>query len=186
MALNKKYTILKYCLLILTVLLFSVIVLHKCEYSYYKIGYTGEYGEITIMKDYVILGHYASLCIPKSNYIRIPIKYDSSILAIEVTIDSMIHIAAYPEITSYELSTFKGVDTTICSELQQMLRDRTMIFKCIISTYGYGLYPTFYYGLSDSTIICQKYLQRFPWESPDKWCSYDTIILPEIQKTMQK
>lgn len=26
----------------------------------------------------------------------------------------------------------------------------------------------------------------FPWESPDKWCSYDTIVLPEIQKTVQK
>jgi len=156
------------------VLLISVVFLCKCERSYYKIGSYGEYGEITIMKNYVILGHYSSLHAPQSSYIRIPIEYDSSILEIEVTTDSIIHIAAYPEVISYELSAFKGIDTTINFELQT-LREHKIIMKCTIATYGYGLYPTFCYCLPDSMIILQKYMQRFPWESPDKWCHYDTI-----------
>jgi len=173
MASGKNHTI-RYCILVLTILLVPLVFLHQCQCSHYKIGSVGEFGEITVLRDYVILGHYSLLFAPKSNYIRIPVEYDNSILEIEVTRDSIIHIAGYPEITSYELSKFKGVDTTISFDLQK-LREQDIIIKCKISTYGYGLYPTFYYCNQDSTIICQEYLQRFPCESPDKWCYYDTI-----------
>lgn len=160
--------------LILIVLLIPITLFHKCECSHYKIGSSGEFGEITILRDYVIFGHHSLLFAPKSNYIRIPIKYDRSVLKIEVMSDSIIHIAGYPEITSYELSTFKDVDTTIGFDSQNVSKC-TVVMRCNIITHGYGLYPTFYFCLPDSTIIRQEYLQRFPWESPDKWCCYDTI-----------
>lgn len=170
---SKSHTI-RYCILILTTLLVPLAFLHQCQCSHYKIGPSGEFGEITILRDYVILGHHSLLLAPKSNYIKIPIEYDCSILEIEVMRDSIIHIAGYPEITSYELSKFKGVDTTAYHDIQK-LREQDIIIKCKISTYGYGLYPTFYYCNQDSTIIRQEYLQRFPCQSPDKWCYYDTI-----------
>lgn len=173
MALNKRT--IRYSLLILTVLFILLVFLRQCECSHYKIGTSGEFGEITILKDYVILGHHSLLFAPKSNYIRIPIKYDSSTLTIEMTSDSIIHISGYPDIISYELSKFKGVDTTTTYPFELKLREHTMVIRCIIQTHGYGLYPTFYYYLPDSTIIRQEYLQRFPFESPDRWCYYDTI-----------
>lgn len=171
-----KYHIVRY-LLILVVTLIPITLFYRCECSHYKIGPSGEYGEITILRDYVILGHHSLLFAPRSNYIRIPIEYYGSGLDIEVTSDSIIHIASYPEITSYELSKFKGVDTTITScPFERMLREYPIVMKCFISTYGYRLYPTFYYSPpDDSTIIRQKYQQRFPFESPDRWCHYDTI-----------
>ena len=55
---------------------------------------------MTILRDYVIFGHHSSLFAPKSNSIRIPIKYDRSVLEIEVTFDSIIHIVGYPKIFS--------------------------------------------------------------------------------------
>lgn len=180
MILNKHHITLIKTLSIITLLLLLVFFLHKCSYSYYKIGQMGECGEITILKDYVIFEHYSSLCIPQSNYVRVPIEYDSHILEIVVTTDSMIHIVPYSKILSYELSAFKGIDTAICSEIQ-MSREHTIMYKCILSTYGYGLYPTFYYPLSDSTILYQEYEQRFPFESPDNWCYYDTITIPQNQ-----
>lgn len=173
MALSKSY-IIRYCLLVLTILLVPLVFLHQCQCSHYKIGPSGELGEITILRNYVIFGHHSLLFAPKSNYIKIPVEYNSSILEIEVTRDSIIHIVGCPKITSYELSKFKGMDTTTCLGLQ-MLHEHVVLIKCIVSTYGYGLYPTFYYCNQDSTIIRQEYLQRFPCESPDKWCYYDTI-----------
>ena len=172
MVLN-KYHIIRY-LVVLFALFIPITLFYKCECSHYKIGPSGELGEITILRDYVIFGHHSSLFDPKSNYIRIPIEYDSSVLEIGVTSDSIIHIAGYPKITSYELSKFKDVDTTIGID-QQSLHGRVDVMRCSIITHGYGLYPTFYYYLPDSTIIRQEYIQRFPWESPDKWCYYDTI-----------
>ena len=173
MALNKQT--IRYSLLLLVALLISLVFLHQCKCSHYKIGPSGEYGEITILRDYVILGHHSLLFAPRSNYIRIPIKYDSSALTIEVMSDSIIHIAGHPDVMAYELSNFKEVDFNIAYPFEQKLREHAIVMRCIISTYGYGLYPTFYYCLSDSTIIRQKYLQRFPFESPNKWCYYDTI-----------
>ena len=172
MVLNKSHII--HYLFILIVLLIPITLFYQCECSHYKIGPSGEFGEITILRDYVIFGHYSLLFAPMSDYIRIPIEYDNSVLEIEVTSDSIIHIAGYHEIASYELSRFKSVETTLHSDLQK-LREHTIVLKCNISTYGYGLYPTFYYCLSDSTIIRQEYIQRFPYESPDRWCHYDTI-----------
>ena len=174
MALNKTY-IRRYCLLGF-VLVFSLALIYKMECSHYKIGPSGEYGEITILKDYVIFGHYPWLFAPKSNYIRIPIKYESSVLEIEMMADSIIRMGAYPWITSYELSGFKGVDTSISTySVAQEFRVRKVVMRCIVSAHGYGLYPTFYYCLPDSTIIRQEYGQRFFFESPDRRCYYDTI-----------
>ncbi len=173
MAVGKSHTI-RYCLLVLTLFFVPLVFLHQCQCSHYKIGPSGELGEITILRDYVILGHHSLLLAPKSNYIRIPIKYDNTFLEIEVTRDSIIHMAGYPKVISYELSKFKGVDTTTSLGLQK-LREHVVLIKCKVSTYGYGLYPTFYYCDRDSIIILQEYLQRFPCESPDKWCNYDTI-----------
>lgn len=175
MELNKKHKVPKCGILIALGLLVTVVLLHQCECSHYKIGPSGELGEITILRDYVILGHHSFLFAPTSNYIRIPIEYDRSTLEIEVTEDSVIHIKGCPKIISYELSEFKGADTAIGFDPQK-LRKRETIIRCLISTYGYGLYPTFYYRLPNSSIIIrQEYLQRFPFESPDKWCHYDTI-----------
>ena len=175
MALNKYHTI-RCGMLVLAILLLVVVLFQKCERSHYKIGPSGEFGEITIMKDYVIFGHYSSLLAPRSNYIRIPIEYDSHVLTMEVTADSIICIEGYPNIISYELSCFNGmIDTKSLLFDSQKLREHEVVMRCNIFTYGYGLYPTFYYSLSDSTIVCQQYQQRFPWESPKNWCHFDTI-----------
>ena len=173
-----KYRLIRFCLLILIVLLIPITLFYKCGCSHYKIGPLGEFGEISILRNYVIFGHYSLLFAPKSNYIRIPIEYDKSMLEIEITADSIIHIIGYPMITSYELAKFKGVDTTSCYDPQKM-QERVVVMRCNVLTHGYGLYPTFYYCLPDSTIIRQEYLQRFPWESPDEWCCFDTIMVPK-------
>ena len=150
----------------------------KNERQYYKIGPMGEYGEITIMKDYMIFGHYSSLGYPTHDYIKLPIEYDYSVMEFEVTTDSTIQIASTPDIESYELSSFKKVNIgNSANDFFNPQRPASKIikYKGMIRALGYGLIPSFCYHEDDTLIIMQWYQQTFFMESTDRWCYYDTI-----------
>lgn len=144
--------------------------------QFYKIGLNGEYGEITVLGDYVILGHYTSLLRPSDNYIRMHIRYDQSWLEYEITKDSLFFFDCFPEPISYKISKYRHIEEQNVDTIQFcFFESRNVEYRGIISAKGFGLYPRFLFRINDSTCIRQDYMQTFFWESPDRYCYYDTL-----------
>lgn len=171
---NKRIYILIVIMMVLCLLI--TVIFYRDTHKHYKIGASGEYGEITIMNNYIILGHYTSIFSPKVNYIQLPIKCDYSVLTFEIYPNNCIRINSSPNITSYELSNFKHVaigDTAILSSS----KDMDAVFSGNIVARGCRLCPDFWFRYHDSTFIQQCYLQTFPHEDSKNAYFLDTVQL---------